>query len=274
MSSTLFEIFDQHEGDEIYKWSHYFDIYEKHFSKFRNSKESITVIEIGVLYGGSLQMWQKYFGEKATIVGIDIYKECKKYEKDNIKIRIGSQSDKSFLKEIVTEFPKIDLVIDDGSHRVFHQLVSFKYLFPYLRDGGVYLIEDTHSSYWVSFGGGLKRRGSMIEFSISIIDSLHARYSEQRAFKQDYYTENVAGIHFYDSIICFNKGKTNVPITLKRGNNQENRENIYHDVKKSYVYKFSFFVILKINQFLQFFRLPGFILDGAINIKLRKKRNL
>jgi hypothetical protein len=114
----------------------------------------------------------------------------------------------------------------------------------------------------------------MIEFSKSIIDSLHARYSEQRAFKQDYYTENVAGIHFYDSIICFNKGKTNVPITLKRGNNQENRESIYRDVKKSYVYKFSFFVILKINQFLQFFRLPGFILDGAINIKLRKKRNL
>lgn len=267
MNETLYEIFDRHTGDEIYKWDHYFRIYERHLAKFRNSKEPITVIEIGVLYGGSLQMWQKYFGENATIVGIDIYKECKKYEKENIKIRIGSQADEDFLDNLVKEFPKIDVIIDDGSHRVVHQKFTFKHLFPHLNVGGVYIIEDTHSSYWVSFGGGLNRNGSLIQFCKSLIDSLHARYSEQANFKPDYYTEFISGIHFYDSILCIDKEKTAMPITLKRGSRDENRVSMYDDLKKSFFYKLAFSALLTFNKILQFFRIRGFILDGSLNKK-------
>lgn len=268
MNKTLFEIFDTHNGDEIYKWDHYFRIYEQHLAKFRNSVEPITVIEIGVLYGGSLQMWQEYFGINATIVGIDIYKECKKYETDNIKIRIGSQADKEFLNELVQEFPKIDVIIDDGSHRVTHQKITFKHLFPHLKIGGVYIIEDTHSSYWVSFGGGLKRNGSLIEYSKSLIDSIHARYSEQKSFKTDYYTEYISGIHFYDSIICIDKEKTFKPTTLNRGKRDENRISIYANLKKSFFYKIAYSIVLNFNRILQFFRIRGFILDGSMNKKI------
>jgi len=263
MSSNLFEIFDNHKGNEIYKWEHYFDIYETHFSKFKNSPNPITVLEIGVLNGGSLQMWQKYFGPNATIVGIDIYEECKKYEKDNIKIRIGSQADLNFLKELSNEFPKIDVLIDDGSHRVLHQIITFEYLFKFINSGGVYLVEDTHTSYWVEYGGGKKRNGTFLEFSKKLIDSLYARYSEQRHFKLDFYSENLYSIHYYDSIVCFNKQKTRPPVTLKRGIKEPDRISKYSDLKKSLFFKFSYYILFKINKILQFFNLNGFILNGS-----------
>ena len=263
MTNNLFEIFDNHTGNEIYKWEHYFDIYEKHFSKFKNSTTPITVLEIGVLNGGSLQMWQKYFGPNATIVGIDIYEDCKKFEKENIKIRIGSQADKSFLKELTNEFPQIDVLIDDGSHRVLHQIITFEFLFKFITLGGVYLVEDTHTSYWVEYGGGKKRSGTFLEFSKKVIDSLYARYSEQKGFEVDYYTENLYSIHFYDSIVCFDKRKTQIPITLKRGVKEPDRISKYSELKKSIFFKFSYTILLSLNKILQFFNLSGFILNGS-----------
>lgn len=263
MNNNLFEIFDNHTGNEIYKWEHYFDIYEKHFSKFKNSTTPITILEIGVLNGGSLEMWQKYFGPNATIVGIDIYDDCKKFEKDNIKIRIGSQADKFFLEKLTNEFPQIDVLIDDGSHRVLHQIITFEYLFKFIKFGGVYLVEDTHTSYWLEYGGGKKRNGSFLEFSKKLVDSLYARYSEQNSFKIDYYTKNLYSIHFYDSIVCFDKQITQIPITLKRGKKEPDRVSKYSELKKSPLFKFSYIVLKIFNKILQYFNLKGFILNGS-----------
>ena len=261
-SENLFQIFDNHTGNQIYKWEHYFNIYEKHFSKFKNSSTPITVLEIGVFQGGSLQMWQKYFGPNATIVGIDIYEDCKKFEKENIKIRIGSQADKIFLKELTNEFPQIDVLIDDGSHKVLHQIITFEYLFKFIKLGGVYLVEDTHTSYWVEYGGGKKRSGTFLEFSKKLIDSLNARHSEQEGFKVDYYTENLYSINFYDSIVCFEKQKTQIPITLKRGVKTLDMIS-YNDFYESVFFKFSYFILIRINKILQLFKLSGFILNGS-----------
>ena len=74
---------------------HYIEIYDKHFYAYRNKE--ITFVEIGVSHGGSLQMWREYFGEKALLIGIDINPECKKFEEENTKIFIGSQTDVAFL---------------------------------------------------------------------------------------------------------------------------------------------------------------------------------
>jgi 23S rRNA U2552 (ribose-2'-O)-methylase RlmE/FtsJ len=68
--NELRNYFEQNEERLINKFDHYFDVYERYFSKFRNKK--ITIVEIGVYQGGSLQMWRKYFGNEATIWGIDI----------------------------------------------------------------------------------------------------------------------------------------------------------------------------------------------------------
>ncbi len=70
----------------IHKWAHYFDIYDRHFARFRDKE--IVILEIGVSQGGSLQMWKDYFGPKAKIYGIDVNPQCKQLEEDNIKIFI------------------------------------------------------------------------------------------------------------------------------------------------------------------------------------------
>ena len=84
---SLREIYESHEGRLLNKWEHYIDIYDQFFNKFRN--KDIVFVEIGIAHGGSLQMWRKYFGEKATIIGIDVNPECKKFEEGNTKIYIG-----------------------------------------------------------------------------------------------------------------------------------------------------------------------------------------
>lgn len=59
----------------IHKWKHYFPIYERHFRQW--VYKPLTFVEIGCGLGGSLQMWKRYFGPHATIVGIDILPRCK-----------------------------------------------------------------------------------------------------------------------------------------------------------------------------------------------------
>ena len=95
---TFNELFKEHTGDNILKWSNYGPIYDRHFAPFR--EHSINILEIGVLKGGSMRMWEKYF-PKANIFGIDINEECLQYQSDRTKIFIGDQSDVSFLRKSI-----------------------------------------------------------------------------------------------------------------------------------------------------------------------------
>jgi hypothetical protein len=99
------------EGNGIWKWSHYFDIYDRHFAQFRG--EEVHVLEIGVYSGGSLEMWRDYFGPKARIYGVDIEPACRAYESDSVKIFIGDQGDRQFWHEFRGKVPALDIVIDD-----------------------------------------------------------------------------------------------------------------------------------------------------------------
>lgn len=127
-------------GPGIWKWRHYFDIYDRHFSKFRGSK--VNILEIGIYSGGSLSMWQKYFGSGCTIYGVDIEPDCRGYEREGIKVFIGDQSDRKFWKLFKSETPQMDIIIDDGGHKTNQQVVSFEELFSHLKPGGIYLCED------------------------------------------------------------------------------------------------------------------------------------
>jgi hypothetical protein len=128
--------FRHHTGRRVDKWRHYFEIYDRHFDRFRGKR--IRVLEIGVDHGGSLQLWKRYFGQDALIVGLDIDPRCKAYEEPGISVQIGNQADIALLKSL----GKFDIVIDDGSHRLQDQLASFEALWPNTRS--VYLIEDCH----------------------------------------------------------------------------------------------------------------------------------
>ena len=99
----------------------------------------------------------------------------------------------------------LDLVMDDGSHVATHQRASFKTLFPLLSDGGLYLIEDTHTSYWpYFFEGGLRRKGTAIEFTKCMIDDMHQHYYKKGANRSDAIPE-IESIQFFDSIIAIRK---------------------------------------------------------------------
>ena len=123
----------------------YTDIYYEYLKDKR--LEYKNVLEIGVREGWSHLMWMDYF-PLAMIYGIDNFSEpiCRDVSCHRIKIVKGDQSDKDLLN---TEFRDImfDMIIDDGSHFSWHQQKSFLYLWPKLKSGGYYFIEDLLTSY-------------------------------------------------------------------------------------------------------------------------------
>ena len=117
--------------------------------------EPIRLVEIGVQNGNSMRLWEQLY-PKATIFGIDILKTCKRFETKRTKIYIGDQTDADFLKFFIEDTGgDFDVVIDDGGHRMKQQIESFRALFPTVKSGGIYAIEDLNTSYSKKYGGGL-----------------------------------------------------------------------------------------------------------------------
>jgi hypothetical protein len=102
------------------KYKNYFPIYENLFSRFINKE--IIFVEIGVLSGGSLFMWRKFFGNKARIIGIDLNNEAKKFEKYGFEIFIGNQSSEIFWKSFFEKVGPVDIILDDGGHTNYQQI--------------------------------------------------------------------------------------------------------------------------------------------------------
>jgi cephalosporin hydroxylase len=204
------------DGRLIHKWLHYFDIYDRHFAPFRDRE--ITVVEFGVSHGGSLQMWRDYFGPKARIVGVDIDERCAALAGSGAEVVIGDQADPGFLRALADKVGPVDVLIEDGGHTMEQQLTTFAEMWPVVRDGGVYLVEDLHTSYWAEYGGGYRRPGTFIEYAKTLIDSVNAWHSrDPHSFVVDEYTRTVRGMHVYDSIIVFDKGNVEKPDNLKIG---------------------------------------------------------
>ena len=198
----------------IHKWAHYFPIYEKHFTPWRN--KTLTFLEIGVFEGGSLQMWKRFFGPLATIVGIDKSPRCKEFEEDGIHIRIGDQSDPDFLFELTKEFGEFDIILDDGSHQMNHILETFVHLYPKITKNGLYCVEDLHTAYMEEYGGGLEKEDSFINICKGFIDELHADYTLVD-IEPTFMTRHTFGLHFYDSIVIFERGTIPMRKDLKTG---------------------------------------------------------
>jgi SAM-dependent methyltransferase len=104
-----------------------------------------NVLEIGIWDGSSLNMWYDYF-PNATIVGLDI-EDKRQYENDRIFCKIIDQSSTESLEAFVTDCDTLfDFIIDDGSHHMRDQQITFSYFFKLLKPGGIYVIEDLHTS--------------------------------------------------------------------------------------------------------------------------------
>jgi hypothetical protein len=252
--NDLEKYFRQNDKRLIHKWVHYFDIYDRHFKRFRN--QEVVILEIGVSQGGSLQMWKDYFGEKAKIFGIDINPNCKSLEEENITIFIGSQSDRKFLKEVKKQIPPIDILIDDGGHTMVQQIVSYEELFDAIKADGVYLCEDLHTSYSLSYGGGYKRRGTFIEYSKNFIDYINAYHIKQKkSLSVNEFTRSADSIHYYDSVIVIEKKRRDEPPHAE----QMGKPSFSIEPSPSpSIEKIKNFVYFLINFVLRFFRIKGF----------------
>lgn len=214
--NPLESYFQANSGRLIHKWMHYFDIYDRHFAPFRGRQ--ITVVEFGVSHGGSLSMWKDYFGPNARIIGVDIDPRCAAFTEDRVDVVIGDQEDRGFLRELAERTGPVDVLIEDGGHTMGQQRATFEEFWPHIRTGGVFLIEDLHTSYWRHYGGGYKRAGTFIEYAKDLIDQQNAWHSrDNETLVVDDYTRTIRGMHVYDSIIVFDKGDVPPPTHEKTG---------------------------------------------------------
>jgi hypothetical protein len=135
------------KGTEHFEHHSYTETYEKFFNPIKDEK--IKMLEIGIadprFPGASIQMWTEFFSN-LYFIGFDINQDCKSYEKNNVKISIGDQSVPEDLNRCVNEYGgDYDIIIDDGLHTHFHHIKSFESLYPYLKEDGLYIIEDLHA---------------------------------------------------------------------------------------------------------------------------------
>jgi hypothetical protein len=213
--NDLEKFFEANTGRLIHKWMHYFEIYDRHFARFRGC--DVHVLEFGVSQGGSLAMWKDYFGPRCKIYGVDINPRCKALENEDVTIFIGDQEDRTFLKSLATQIPRIDILIDDGGHTMRQQIATFEELFGHIQPNGVYLCEDLHTSYWKKWGGGYRRRGTFIEYAKDFIDRIHAWHSHSPALKVGEFTRSAHSLHFYDSVLVIEKRPMSEPTHRKTG---------------------------------------------------------
>jgi hypothetical protein len=188
---------------------------------------------------------------------MDINPDCKQVEEENIKIFIGSQSDRDFLRKIRQEIPPMDILIDDGGHTMLQQQVTFEELFDHIKPEGVYLCEDMHTAYWRRWGGGYKRMGSFMEYTKNFIDWLNAYHSRQKSLKINSFTRSVHSLHYYDSILVIEKRPTAPPLAKQTGvvalNCKPQPELEGFELLKL---KWRHWYLRKMNRLLSFFNLP------------------
>ena len=157
-------------------------------------------------------MWRKYFGQQAKIFGIDIDECCKELDGISGSVRIGSQTDAEFLESVVEEMGgEIDIVLDDGSHNMKDIKKTFEIMFERLGEGGIYMIEDLHTSYWRRFGGGYWKRDNFFNYVRNLIDDMHHWY-HGGSVRHPGVSRHCTGIHLHDSITVFEKGTNHRPV--------------------------------------------------------------
>jgi len=144
--ATLVELGVKNKTDKV--GHNYLNHYEERFKPIR--EERFTLLELGIMRGSSLRMWRDFF-PLANIVGVDITKESMLKGEERIQCYQGDQGNKSFLEEVAKVEGPLTLVIDDGSHRGWHHVESFKALWPFVNPGGWYCIEDAFSIFHKSW---------------------------------------------------------------------------------------------------------------------------
>jgi 23S rRNA U2552 (ribose-2'-O)-methylase RlmE/FtsJ len=192
------------------KWDPYFDVYETYFQKFVG--RAPIVMEVGVQSGGSMQLWRKYFGPEAQIWGVDIdpnILQHGRYYDDKIRLIVGDQAKPDFWDTVFALVPEIDVFIDDGGHMPMQQRVTFECVFPRLRNGGVFICEDTHTAYIRHVdASGRRAPHTFVNYAKNLADLLSAQFLEEQQPDDQRLLRIIKGlssVHFYNSMVVMEK---------------------------------------------------------------------
>ena len=219
--NSLLNIFETHKGKCSDKWSSYLEIYWQLFSPIRDSDSDI--LEIGIQNGGSLEIWAEFFPNAKNILGLDVHPKCKdlKFSDSRIKVRVGDATEKIVGTLLSETSPILGVVIDDGSHISRDIIRSFLIFFSQLKPGGIYVIEDLHSSYWSGWQGGISHPESSMQFLKLLADVINFDHWGIRSCRTDLFDllpatsglleesilSEVESVSFFDSV-CVVRKKT------------------------------------------------------------------
>ncbi len=208
----------RHFGTDKWGTHFYTPHYETHFRPFR--RRPVRLLEIGAggyesptQGGNSLRMWKRYF-PRGQIYSVDLYDKSA-LEEPRIRIFRGGQTDPQLWARVFAEAPEFDLIVDDGSHRNDHIPETFRLLFPRLKNGGIYAVEDTQTSYWPVYGGDsldLDNPATQMNFFKRLADGLnHREFAQGRQAGVTPWDAQIASLHFYHNLVFVYKGPNDEP---------------------------------------------------------------
>ncbi|MEL7432119.1 MAG: class I SAM-dependent methyltransferase [Chlamydiota bacterium] len=195
----------------------YMRVYSKYFASLRN--QPIKFLEIGILHGQSVQFWERYF-PKGTLHFIDSSFDRIDYFSTRSTYHLADQANALDLRKVMKDSGgDFNIIIDDGGHVANQQITSFLELFPHVKSGGMYIIEDLHTSYWKNYGGSdagsaespIPGEKSAITFLQGLIHDLnfvgartgiadHRKLSPELKASLSYTKAHIDSMHFYDSL--------------------------------------------------------------------------
>jgi len=191
---TLTEVYKAHDGHVSLKWDNFLYVYEAELLQYRR-RTNLRLLEVGVMNGGGLEIWQKYFDPTSEIIGIDIDSNvCEFLQLDDVKLYCFDAT--SSYGTIQGDF---DVIIDDASHSSPDVINTFLLWFKRLSKGGVYIVEDLEHSYKWDSGGGLHRPGSSMKFFQALTDLLN--FYSLRSEDQEVFNENYVHLYGKDNIL-------------------------------------------------------------------------
>lgn len=199
-------------GSDKWGFHWYTPHYERYFEPYREL--AVKVLEIGVggynapdAGGESLRMWKHYF-RRGLIYGLDVFAKTGIAE-SRLQVLQGDQGDERFLDSMARQFGPFDIVIDDGSHISRDVIASFNALFPHVRPGGLYVVEDLASSYWPGCGGNAdpSAQGTSMAMVKTLLDGLNHQEQIRDADRQPSVTElTVTAVHVHHGLALIEKG--------------------------------------------------------------------
>lgn len=218
-SNPLYAFFTANKGGSpLDKWVHYFPIYERHLAPYRG--QPVRALEIGVARGGGLRMLTHFLGSKAQVVGIDIDETVRLAAGPRYRVEIGDQADPEFLKSVSLAHGPFDIVVDDGGHTMRQQITSVETMFPLLTEGGTYIVEDCHTSYWPEYSEEAVNSGSFIEWAKARVDDLHAYHFSTAIDLAPPWQTELDGLHVYDSVVVLDKRHRDAPFSEIAGSKE------------------------------------------------------